>query len=280
MPSRSVATPGLASVSPVPRQSARQELGDAPDSPEAAWFRLWTTALGLAFLTGRPLPAPPLQLRAAAIRRPRRAERALASATERLTSERAAALRGCYEPATLARAMFSAASRLLAGQPAPAAAGQVWVIPQLRWAHEAARAGWGADGMSPDDLAPPLDFALAGLPDWPGITAGQRLRLLLRHRVALTAPENRALAAIALFGADGRDAFSGALATELTLIFPEILSSSRTPLPGSPSGGAVPTGKNSSHPHHLDHGALSEAMRMMECPGDWLATVLRWPATG
>jgi hypothetical protein len=162
--------------------------------------------------------------------------------------------------------MSSAAARLLAGQPAPAAAGQVWVIPQLRWAHEAARIGWGPDGMSPEDLAPPLDFALAGLPDWPGIKAGQRLRLLLRHRAALTEPANRSLAAIALFGADGRDVFSGALATELALIFPEILAS-RTPHLGT-------------IPRHLDSGALAEAMRMMECPGDWLATVLRWPSTG
>jgi hypothetical protein len=164
--------------------------------------------------------------------------------------------------------MSSAAARLLAGQPAPATAGQVWVIPQLRWAHEAARVGWGPDGLSSEDLAPPLDFALAGLPDWPGIRAGQRLRLLLllHHRVALTEPVNRSLAAIALFGADGRDVFSGALATELALIFPEILAS-RTPRRGM-------------FPRQLDSGALAEAMGMMECPGDWLATVLRWPSTG
>ena len=49
--------------------------------------------------------------------------------------------------------------------PVFARTGQVWVIPQLRWAHEAARVGWERDEVRPDDLAPPLDFVLAGLHD-------------------------------------------------------------------------------------------------------------------
>lgn len=222
----------------------------------AAWLRLWTTVLGLAFLTGRPLPAPPPEARAAAYRS-RGADRVVAALAGRLAAERRPALRGCYPPTTLARALASTGKRLLAGGPVPARAGQVWVIPQLRWAHEAARVGWSAGEARPDDLAPPLDFTLAGLRDWPGILAGQRLALLLRHPMALTAPANRALAATALFGVDGRKAFDAVLAADLALAFPATAPSCRP-----------------------DPALLSEAMRLMNCPADWLITLLRQPASG
>jgi hypothetical protein len=228
---------------------------------DAAWLRLWTTVLGLAFLTGRPLPAPPPRVRAVEGYQPRRTGRVVTSLAERLAAERGAAVRGCYPPAALARALASAGKRLLAGQPVQARAGQVWVIPQLRWAHEAARVGWEADGIRTDDLAPPLDFALAGLPDWPGILAGQRLALLLRHPVALTAPANRALATTALFGADGKAVFSGALAADLALAFPA------ADLPG---GEGIQPGP----------AALTEAARLMDCPAEWLIAFLRSPASG
>lgn len=247
--------PGLDTVIGGPHRAGQPPV---TASRHAAWLRLWTTVLGLAFLTGRPLPAPPPLVRAAAVYQPRRTGRLAGSLAERLAAERGAALRECYPPAALARALSGAGKRMLADQPVPPRAGQVWVIPQLRWAHEAARVGWERDGLRPDDLAPPLDFALAGLPDWPGILAGQRLGLLLRHRLALTAPANRALAATALFGADGKAAFAGSLATDLALVFPEAI----TPLSRTDRGVCpVPL--------------LTEAMRLMDCPADWLVAFLR-----
>lgn len=227
-----------------------------------AWPRLWTTVLGLAFLAGRTLPAPPPQVREGAARHPRRTDRLVESAAGRMAAERGAALRGCYPPAALARALTGAGKRLLAGQPLPPRAGQVWVIPQLRWAHEAARVGWERDGGVPDDLAPPLDFVLAGLPDWPGITAGQRLTMLLRHPVALTDPANRALAATALFGADGKAVFGAALAADLALVLPDLPLSARTDHAVSPDP-------------HPEPALVTEALRLMNCPAEWLIAFFR-----
>jgi uncharacterized protein len=80
----------------------------------------------------------------------------------------------------------------------PLRAGHVWVIPQLRWLHEAER----LDHAAQDDIAPPLDFELGGLVDWPGIRAGDRLEGLRRHRLSMEREENRALAVTALLGAE------------------------------------------------------------------------------
>lgn len=267
------------------RPCTREEIGAATtlaetqDSPAAAWERLWIEILVLAFLTGRPLPAPPPHLRAAtAARRARVRECVLAALAERAVTERVPALGGSYPAASLARAASSVATAMLAGQNAPRAAGQVWVIPQLRWAHEASRVGWtrgrrpgGAEPrgtVRPDDLAPPLDFALAGLHDWTGITAGDRLRLLLRHSLSLAAEPNRELAAAALFGERGQLAFEAGLAADLALVLP------------CPSGGSA---SPSSSPQLLTArmtSRLSEATRLMGYQTQWLVSVLRWTGNG
>lgn len=262
--------PGLDAVIPGPHRAAGPP--QVTTGRHAAWLRLWTTVLGLAFLTGRTLPAPPPQVLAAASWQPRRTARLVGSLAERLAAERGAALRGSYPPPALARALAGAGRRMLDGRPVPARAGQVWVIPQLRWAHEAARAGWERDGVRPDDLAPPLDFALAGLPDWPGILAGQRLEMLLRHPAALAAsashgPANRARAATALFGADGRAAFGAALTADLALAFPTAFTNLST------LSSITNEGDSPIRPPYA--GILTEALRSMDCPADWLIAYLR-----
>ena len=58
--------------------------------------------------------------------------------------------------------------------------------PQLRWLHEIERLNpLGGTGTRPDDIAPPLEFGLAGLPDWPGIRIADRLSALGRHRSSM-----------------------------------------------------------------------------------------------
>jgi hypothetical protein len=250
--------------------AAAAALADAP-AQEAAWLRLWARGLLLAFLTGRPLPAVPSPLRpAAAACRPRVMECAFSAVVERAVAERAPAVRGCFPVAALARALTGVAADMLAGRRVPVVAGQVWVIPQLRWAHEATRVGWARVPSQPDaaaggtvgpgDLAPPLDFAIAGLPDWTGILAQDRLRALLRHTLSLDAAPNRRVAATALLGEDGQGAFDAALAADLAVVGPA-LPSSRT-IPASPIS------------------PLSEAMSLMGGDSDWLVTVMRWTSNG
>jgi hypothetical protein len=77
----------------------------------------------------------------------------------------------------------------------------VWVIPQLRWLHETERLLL----LRRDDIAPPLDFVLGGLPDWPGIRAGDRLDALHRHRLSMDAVPNRVIAMTALLGAEAEE---------------------------------------------------------------------------
>lgn len=243
------------------RPCTRQEIGTSAElagAAESAWLRLWAQTLLLAFLTGRPLPAVPPPLLAAWQRLdPRTRECALATVAEQAVAARAAALRGCYPLQVLIRVLTRVAADLLGGRSAPRTAGQVWVVPQLRWAHEAARVGWngrdGRDGRGDgrdgrDGVAPPLDFVLTGLPDWPGMQAGERLRLLLGHPLSQRAKRNRELAATALFGAEGRASFEATLRTDLATAL----------------GGFT-----------VSH--LSEATRLMACPGEWLVTVLQWP---
>jgi hypothetical protein len=75
------------------------------------------------------------------------------------------------------------------------------VIPQLRWLHEAERLyPHASNRISPDDIAPPLDFELAGLLDWPGIKVADRLEGLRRHRLSMERAENQVLAVTALCG--------------------------------------------------------------------------------
>jgi hypothetical protein len=279
------------------RSRVRQAIGmpealpGVPGSSDAAWFRLWTTALGLAFLAGKPLPAPPPPIRALAARQPAAAEAALSGLTARFVAERGAALREFFPPATLTRALSGAATRLLTSQVAPASAGQVWVIPPLRWAHEASRVGWRREDARSDDLAPPLDFALSGLPDWSGISAGQRLGLLLRHPAALTMPAGRALAARVIYGQEDPATFTNELTTDLALVTGKSPLHRRTPQAScSPDtagdyfdrarGGGTGGPAASTGPFGLDSQALAEATGMMDRPGDWLVTVLRWPING
>lgn len=176
------------------------------------WFRLWGEALVLAFLTGRPLPKVPAPVRR---RWPgmevRTRECLLATVVDDAVSARASVLRHSYEPKRLIAAVAATAAGLLAGAtaagaqparlPTPIRAGHVWVIPQLRWLHE-------VDRICPaehEDIAPPLDFELAGLADWLGIRVGDRLDALHRHRLSMAYPPNRRIASLALSGAETFD---------------------------------------------------------------------------
>jgi uncharacterized protein len=171
-----------------------------------AWLRLWVQTLVLAFLTGRPVPRVPAPLRPGwQALSPRTRECLLATAVEAAVMTRAGALRPCYPPHRLVAVVAAAAGRMLAaGDPIPARGGPVWVIPQLRWLHEMERLNpLGHDRLRPGDLAPPLDFALAGLPDWPGIRVADRLSGLRRHPLAMESERNRTVASTALLGAGG-----------------------------------------------------------------------------
>jgi hypothetical protein len=182
---------------------------------ERAWLRLWAQTLLLAFLAGRPLPRVPAEVRSVwrALGPPRR-ECVLATVLDRAVTTRAAALRRCYDPAALTSVVAAVAGRMLDEAAVPFRAGPVWVIPQLRWLHEAERLNpLGGAGIRPDDIAPPLDFALAGLPDWPGIRVRDRLGALGRHPLAMASPRNRRLARLALLGEDGRAGLDADLAT-------------------------------------------------------------------
>src|SRR5260370_33920602 len=64
-----------------------------------------------------------------------------------------------------------------------------------------------------DDVAPPLDFGLGGLPAWPGIRVGDRLGGLRRHPLSCESERNRGLGTVALLGDDGRAGLDADLAT-------------------------------------------------------------------
>ena len=134
---------------------------------------------------------------------------------------RARALRPSYDPAHLAASVARAALRAVsagtglrpAAGPPGARAGPGWVIPQVRWLHELDRL-CPADGGAPDpgQCAPPLDFGLPGLADWPGARVGHRLRALRRHRLSMDLAANRMAAWTALLGEDDQYAFTRDLA--------------------------------------------------------------------
>ncbi len=228
----------------------QSEAGELASATETAWLRLWTQTLLLGFLSGRPLPLVPDALRTIwGQMDTRRRTAVLDVIAERSVVSRAPALRASYPPAVLAAVLSRVGRDLLDGHAAPARAGRTWVPPQLRWAHEADRAGWRRPAAGPVagwELAPPLDYALAGLPDWPGIRAADRLTLLLQHPLSLNDPRNRGLAATAVFGTGGR----AGLDADLARVLPR-----------------------AAH-------RVAEASRLMDCPGDWLVTVLRWPQSG
>ncbi len=237
-------------------------------SPEHAWLRVWTEAFLLAFLTDNLLPAvpPPLCRR---WRGPgaRARECLLARILDHRVGVRAAALRMSYDPSRFGQMVASAAAIRLdraagpGGGPAAGPAGRVpsatrsgpaWVIPQLRWLHEIERlCPLSGPGLAPADHAPPLDFDLNALPDWPGIRAGQRIRALRRHPLSMELAANRRLAWTALAGEDG----PGPLAADLAQVMPGM-----------------------DHAQALRHAAalMQVSGRVSAGPG-WLETVLSWP---
>ena len=190
-----------------------------------AWPRLWVQALVIAFVAGRPLPRVPVHLRRAwAELSPRRQECVLADVIDRLVTLRSAGLRPSYDPGRLMSAVATVAARML-DRPDPVLfrAGQVWVIPPLRWLHEMERVHpYGQDMVRFDDIAPPLDYGLAGLPDWPGIRVRDRIGGLRQHRSSMESQHNRHLAAIALLGEDGGASLYADLATAGTGLGPQL----------------------------------------------------------
>ena len=190
-----------------------------------AWPRLWLHALVIAFVAGRPVPRVPVHLRRAwAELSPRRQECVLADVIDRLVTLRSAGLRPSYDPHHLMSAVAAVAARMLDSEdPVLCRAGQVWVIPPLRWLHEMERVQpYGQDNVRFDDIAPPLDYGLAGLPDWPGIRVRDRIGGLRQHRSSMESQHNRHLAAIALLGADGGASLYADLATAGTGLGPQV----------------------------------------------------------
>jgi hypothetical protein len=224
------------------------------------WLRIWVQALVLAFLTGRPLPHVPAPLRPGwGALSPRRRECVLATVIDGAVTARATALRQSYDPRFLMSVVRVVTARMLDAadlparpwSPLPFRAGHVWVIPQLRWLHEMERVNQpGPDRLRFDDVAPPLDFALAGLPDWPGIRVMDRLSGLRRHPLSMASEPNRRLATIALLGVDGPADLDADLAT---------------------------AGIGLSPQQRLRHAA---ALMGADAPGEqpgWLEAVLSWP---
>ncbi len=220
--------------------------------PGQAWFRLWSQALVLAFVAGRPVPGVPAPLRAGSqALSPRGRECLLATAVEVAVGARAPALRPCYDPNRLTAVIGTVAGRMLAdGDAVPVRAGSVWVIPQLRWLHELERLSpFGRDRLRPDDIAPPLDFGLTGLPDWPGIRVTDRLRGLRGHPLAMESERNRTAAMTALLG-DGRAGLDADLAI---------------------------AGMGISPPRRLRHAARAMGAAGHGGQPGWLEVVLSWP---
>ena len=224
------------------------------------WLRLWIQALVLAFLTGRPLPRLPGPARRGwATLDARTRECVLATIVHGAVTSRARALRRSYDPDRLIAAVASTAitaltavdTRTAAG---PFRAGQVWVIPQLRWLHETERlCPLGQHQVRRDDIAPPLDFELSGLADWPGIRVADRLDALRRHHLSMDAETNRLVATTALLGTE--QDLDADLAT---------------------AGIGLGQQQRLSHAARM-LGATQAAQAAHAGPG-WLEVVLSWPA--
>ena len=197
----------------------RAELLAAPGTPDDAWLRLWAETLVLAFLTNRGLPMVPAQVRRRLPGLDRRLrECLLATVIDRAVRSRALAIRGSYDPQALAAAVAGVALRMLdEGRGAGQRAGPDWVIPQVRWLHEMERVcpldGGPAGSPGPADRAPPLDFGLPGMADWPDMRVGHRLRALRRHPLSMDLTRNQVPAWTALLGDDDQRAFTEDLAT-------------------------------------------------------------------
>ena len=198
------------------REMRAAEVLAAAGSPADAWLRVWVQALVLAFLTNRALPAVPAPLRTrwdglgTRLR-----ECLLATVAGQAVAVRARALRPSYDPAHLAASLAEAATRALGGGAGPGITpGPDWVIPQVRWLHEADRlCPPGGGPPDPGRCAPPLDYGLPGLVDWPGARVGHRLRALRRHPLSMDLAGNRLAAWTALLGEDDQRDFGRDLAT-------------------------------------------------------------------
>jgi uncharacterized protein len=235
---------------------------------DQVWLRLWLHTLLLAFLTGRPVPRVPPGLRSAwRALGPRERDCLLATVLEAAVSGRAEVLRRSYDPQRLLVVLAAVSGQLLetaasetetgetkAPDPdiaPPFRAGQVWVIPQLRWLHEAERLNpLGQAEIRLDDLAAPLDFGLAGLPDWPGIRVRDRLAALRRHPLSMESPRNREAAWTALLGVDGRAGLDADLASAAIGIGPQA---------------------------QLNHVARAMGIGARGAEPGWLEVVLSWP---
>jgi uncharacterized protein len=185
-------------------------------SPRGAWLRVWAEVYVLAHLVNRPRPRVPVPLRQRWAETPERLrDCALATAMDQATERRSQVLRESYDPATLSAACAASASGLLAGgKGAGTMPGTGWVIPQLEWLHELERV-CPLDGAPPDPfaLAPPLDYALAGLQDEANVKIGQRVSGLRRHALSMEVTANRLIAWTALLGEDDHASFIEDLAT-------------------------------------------------------------------
>ncbi len=216
-------------------------------SPAGAWLRVWAEVYVLAHLVNRPRPRVPAALRQRWSELPERLrDCALATALDQATERRSQALRENYDPAALATACAASAGGVLAGgKGAGTMPGTGWVIPQLQWLHELERV-CPLDGAPPDPfaLAPPLDYALPGLPGEADAKVGQRVSGLRRHPLSMEVTANRLIAWTALLGEDDHSAFIEDL-------------------------GAVAIGVSQA-------GQLRKAAGEMGATG-WLEPVLSWP---
>jgi uncharacterized protein len=187
----------------------------APGSPADAWLRVWAETLVLAFLTGRGMPVVPGKLRQRWDELGERLrECLLATVIDRVVGARAAALRPSYDPAQLTVSATTVALRALRQDAGPGTRiGSSWVIPQVRWLHELERVYPAGAPPDPAQPAPPLDFGLPGLTDFPGAQVGHRLRALRRHPLSMELEHNRMPAWTALLGEDDQRSFLHDLAT-------------------------------------------------------------------
>ncbi len=224
----------------------RADLLAGSGSTGDAWLRIWVEALVLAFLTNRGFPVVPLGLqRRWAGLDGRLRECLLATVLDRVTGNRALAVRASYDPQRLAASVATVALRLLGDRMGRRPSRPGWVIPQIRWLHEIERV-CPLRGREPGalDRAPALDCDLPGIADWPDMRVGHRLRALRRHPLSMGLARNRAPAWSVLLGDDDQRAFTDDLASALVGV-----------------------------------GAQTQVRRAAEAMGiaGWLEVVLSWP---
>jgi hypothetical protein len=190
-----------------------------PAAVDDAWLRVWAQALVLAFLTNRDLPGVPARLRRRWLALDERLrECLLATVIDKVTGTRVLAVRASYDPQRLVASVASAAASMLGhGTGAAARPAAAWVIPQVRWLHELERV-CPLNGQPPDalDPAPPLDFDLPGIADWPGMRVGHRITALRHHPLSMGLARNRAPAWSVLLGDDDQRSFADDLGGAFT----------------------------------------------------------------